>query len=55
MGLLLQIIGVIILIVSLIYGIFSIMSGNSKSLVLILLVIGTSLVRIGRDIYKNKE
>ena len=55
MGLLLQIIGVISLIVSLVYSIISISSGSFNSLAIVFLVSGSSLIRIGRSIYNSKK
>ena len=53
MGLLLQIVGVIITIASLIYSIVAIVNGTSSSIAIVLLVAGGLLVRIGRKIYNN--
>ena len=53
MGLLLQNVGVIITIASLIYSIVAIVNGTSSSIAIILLVAGGLLVRIGRKIYNN--
>lgn len=53
MGLLLQIVGVIITIASLIYSIVAIVNGTSSSIAIILLVAGGLLVRIVRKIYNN--
>ena len=53
MGLLLQIVGVIITVASLIYSIVAIVNGTSSTISIILLVAGGILVRIGRKIYNN--
>ena len=55
MGVLLQIIGVLILIASLIYSIIAIINGTPKTIAIVLLIVGGSLIRIGRDIYNNKK
>ena len=55
MGLLLQIIGVLILIISLGISISAIINGTSGSFVVVLVLIGGFLVRLGRKIHNNKE
>lgn len=54
MGLALQIIGVVVTLVSLIYSITAIIKGTSSSIAIILVIIGGVLIRIGRKIYRNK-
>jgi hypothetical protein len=53
MGLLLQILGVLALIASLVCSIIAIVNGTSKTTVILLLVAGASLIKIGRTIYNN--
>ena len=53
MGLLLQIFGVLILVVSFIFSIIAIINGTSKSIGVFLLVVGALMVKIGRIIYSN--
>lgn len=53
MGLLLQILGVLALIASLVCSIIAIVNGTSKTTAILLLVAGVSLIKIGRTIYNN--
>lgn len=53
MGLILQIIGVLISLGSLIYSIIAIVNGTSTTISIILLVVGATLVRLGRKIYND--
>lgn len=55
MGLLLQLLGVLALIASLICSIVAISNGTSKIVAILLLVVGASLIKIGRTIYKNSR
>ncbi len=55
MGLVLQIIGVLFAVASLVYSVIAIINGSSKAIGLLLLVVGVSLVKIGREIYKNQN
>ena len=55
MGLLLQILGVLVLIASLVCSIIAIVNGTSKTVAIILLVVGASLIKIGRGIYSNNH
>lgn len=55
MGILLQILGIIALIASLMCSIIAFTNGGSKVCALVLLAIGSSLVKIGRDIYNCKR
>lgn len=51
MGILLQIIGVISVIISLVYSILMLISGTYKPQSIIFLVLGVVLIRLGRIIY----
>ena len=53
MGLLLQIIGVLVTIASLVFSIMAIINGTSTSIPVLLVLVGGMLVRIGRKIYNN--
>lgn len=55
MGLLLQILGVLVLIASLVCSIIAIVNGTSKTVAILLLVVGASLIKIGRAIYTNNH
>ncbi len=55
MGIALQIIGVLILIASLVFGILAILNKAQSIIAVSLLVLGGSLIRIGREIYKNNK
>lgn len=55
MGLLLQILGVLALIASLVCSIIAIVNGTSKTVAILLLVVGVSLIKIGRVIYSNNR
>lgn len=55
MGLFLQIIGLLILLISLIFSIFAIVNGFSSTVSVVLVVFGGLLVRIGRKIYNNNH
>lgn len=55
MGLILQIMGVLVSILSLMYSITAIINGTPKTIAFVLLIIGGSMVRIGRDIHKNSK
>lgn len=55
MGLLLQILGVLALIASLVCSIIAIVNGTSKTVAILLLVAGASLIKIGRAIYSNNR
>lgn len=55
MGLLLQILGVIALIVSLVGSIIAIVNGTSKTVAILMLVVGASLIKIGKAIYSNNR
>lgn len=55
MGLLLQILGVLVLIASLVCSIIAIVNGTSKTVAIFLLVVGASLIKIGRGIYSNNH
>ncbi len=55
MGLFLVILGVISVLSSLIFSIISIVNDLSKTIPLALLIIGFSLIKIGREILKNKK
>lgn len=51
MGILLQLLGFIALVASLVLGIISIVNHTQNIVGFILLIIGISLVKIGRDVY----
>lgn len=55
MDLLLQILGVLVLIASLVCSIIAIVNGVSKTVAILLLVVGASLIKIGRVIYTNNH
>lgn len=55
MGLLLQILGVLALIASLVCSIIAIVNGTSKTAAILLLVAGASSIKIGRAIYYNTQ
>lgn len=55
MGLLLQILGVLALIASLVCSIMTIVNGTPKTVAILLLVVGGSLIKIGRSIYSNNR
>lgn len=55
MGLLLQIIGVLITVVSLIFSIIAIINGTFSNISVALVIFGGILVRLGRKIYNNKR
>lgn len=55
MGLLLQILGVLTLIASLVCSIMAIVNGTPKTVAILLLVVGGSLIKIGRSIYSNNR
>lgn len=55
MGLLLQILGVLALIASLVCSIIEIVNGTSKTSAILLLVVGVTLIKIGRNIYKKNN
>lgn len=55
MGLLLQILGVLVLIASLVCSIIAIANGTLKTVAILLLVVGASLIKIGRAIYINNH
>lgn len=55
MGLILQIIGFLFAITSLVLSVIAIINGSSKTTGLLLLAIGASLIKIGRDIHKNQK
>ena len=55
MGLAFQIIGVLLVIVSLICSVISIIDGSSKTIGIVLLIGGYSLIKIGRKMYRNTK
>lgn len=56
MDLLLQLLGVLTLLASLVCSIIAIINGTSKIVAILLLVAGASLIKIGKDIYyKNNK
>ncbi len=55
MGLLLQIIGVLVLVASIVLNIIALVNGTSNTVGLVLLIAGGFLVRIGRVIYNHNK
>ena len=55
MHLILQIGGVVFLLISFGCSIYAITNNTSKTLAILLLVVGASLIKIGRAIYKNSK
>lgn len=53
MGLLLQLIGIIISLVSVVFSIIAIVNGTRPTIALIFVIVGASLVRIGRKIHND--
>lgn len=53
MGLLLQLIGIIISLVSVVFSIIAIVNGTRPTIALIFVIVGGSLVRIGRKIHND--
>ena len=55
MGIALQIIGVLILIISLVFSILAILNKAQSVIPVLLLIVGGTMIRIGREIYKNNK
>lgn len=55
MGIALQIIGVLILIISLVFSILTILNKAQSVIPVLLLIVGGTMIRIGREIYKNNK